>query len=349
MSIHIDSLLQNTLQSSLADDAGPTLWIVDENIPPSQLAALRPQDNLHILTNRFDVAFAMRSAGFHVWLSDFLFNELGTAPLRHIVYRVSKERAIVNHCINEAMRELCIGGQLHLIGNKDDGINTNGKNAEKVFAKKSKKLKHSTAYRFSVIKQSEVTPETAWLDSKKYSDLRPCGTKTFGFISKPGIYGWSKIDKGSELLAEQALQIFAQQTGSVLDLGCGYGHLLLATKQLPFTRRCATDNNVAAVHAAEASFLDQKLPVQVWLDDCGSHINEAFDAILCNPPFHQGFDTSNAVSQKFIKGIRRLLKPSGTALVVVNQFIPMEKLAAPLFRKISVVCEEQGFKVLALS
>jgi 16S rRNA (guanine1207-N2)-methyltransferase len=349
MSIHIDSLLQNTLQSSLADDAGSTLWIVDENIPPSQLAALRPQANLHILTNRFDIAFTMRSAGFHVALSDFLFDELSAVPLQHIVYRVSKERAVVNHCINEAMRNLCLGGQLHLIGNKDDGINTNGKHAEQVFAKKSQKLKHSTAYRFSLTKQSDVTPETAWLDSKNYSELRPCGNDDFGFISKPGIYGWSKRDKGSALLAEQALQVFAQQTGSVLDLGCGYGYLLLATKQLPFARRCATDNNVAAVHAAEASFLDQQLSVQVWLDDCGTHINEAFDALLCNPPFHQGFDNSNAISEKFIKSIRRLLKPSGTALVVVNQFIPMEKLAAPLFHKVSVLCEEQGFKVLALS
>lgn len=349
MSIHINDLLQTTLQECAVDTTGPTLWIVDENIQQSQLESIRNDSALHCLTNRFDVALCLRSAHFTVSLSDFLFDELAPAQFQNIVYRVSKERALVHHCINESLRKLAIGGQLHLIGNKDDGINTHGKNAEKVFARKSGKQKHSTAYRFTITKTKEITNDTPWLDSKDYANIRECSVESFRFNSKPGIYGWNKIDKGSALLAREAARSFAQNSGSVLDLGCGYGYLLLATKELPFTTRCATDNNVAAVHAAESNFKALQLDVQVWLDDCAAHINDRFDVVLCNPPFHQGFDTNNAISQKFIKSIKRHLKPSGTALVVVNQFIALDKLASPLFDKVHIICEEQGFKVLSLS
>lgn len=349
MSIHIDNILQTTLQHCIADASGPTLWIVDENISHEQLSAVRHDASLQCLTNRFDVAFSLRSSEFHVSLSDFLFDELGPKQFQHIVYRVSKERALVHHCLNESLRHLAIGGQLHIIGNKDDGINTHGKNAEKLFARKAGKHKHSTAYSFTISKSREISNETPWLDTKDYTVIRSCSVGEFEFLSKPGVYGWNKLDKGSVLLAREAMHAFANNTGSVLDLGCGYGYLLLATADLPFSARCATDNNVAAVHAAEANVKAAQIDAHVWLDDCAAHINDRFDVVLCNPPFHQGFDTSSAISQKFIKSIKRHLKSSGTALVVVNQFIALDKLAASEFDKVEVLCEEQGFKVLSLS
>src|SRR5690606_14598650 len=124
----------------------------------------------------------------------------------------------------------------------------------------------------------------------------------------PGIFGWNKLDRGSVLLAEQAVAVLSGAAlpgastsdvasgepasgglGSVLDLGCGYGYLLLATADLPFSSRTATDNNAAAIIAAEANFDQRELAVTVTLDDCGAHLQEQFDVILCNPPFHHGF------------------------------------------------------------
>ena len=66
MSIHIDNILQTTLQHCIADASGPTLWIVDENISHEQLSAVRHDASLQCLTNRFDVAFSLRSSEFHV-------------------------------------------------------------------------------------------------------------------------------------------------------------------------------------------------------------------------------------------------------------------------------------------
>ena len=88
--------------------------------------------------------------------------------------------------------------------------------------------------------------------------------------------------------------------------------------------------------------------MHVSLDDCGEHLQERFDLILCNPPFHQGFSTSNALAVKFLTQIRRLLAPNGRALVVVNQFIALEKAAEESFSKITTLTQAQGFKVVQL-
>jgi 16S rRNA (guanine1207-N2)-methyltransferase len=351
---HLEHLLIAMLNDASTDAQGATLWIVDENLAPAQLQAIHPRANLLAITNRFEVGEALRAAGQHVLVNDFDFTALPVSSVARIVYRVSKERALVHHCINEGYRLLAPSGSLNLLGHKDDGIKTHGKNGEQLFRNKAHLQKHGIAYCTTLRKFSQLASATAnpeWLDSKDYPRLRPCQVGALEFISKPGVFGWNKSDHGSELLAREARQVLHGRPapGSVLDLGCGYGYLLLVTADLPFAKRSATDNNAAAVLAATASFARQQLSVDVTLDDCGEHLQERFDVILCNPPFHQGFSTSTALAAKFLAQVRKLLNNKGIALLVVNQFIPVEKVAAEHFQNISTLCLQDGFRVVQLS
>ncbi len=359
---HLEHLLIAMLNDASTDAAGATLWIVDENLAPDQLRAIHPRADLLAITNRFEVGEALRAVGQQVLVNDFDFTALPATNVARIVYRVSKERALVHHCINEGYKLLAPGGSLNLLGHKDDGIKTHGKNGEQLFRNKAQLQKHGIAYCTTLRKFSQLASATAspeWLDSKDYPRLRACQVGALEFISKPGVFGWNKIDHGSELLAREARRVLEGRAavgaemgatlGSVLDLGCGYGYLLLVTADLPFSKRSATDNNAAAVLAATASFARQALPVSVTLDDCGEHLQERFDVILCNPPFHQGFSTSSALAAKFLAQIRKLLKDKGIALLVVNQFIPVEKVAAEHFQNIATLCLQDGFKVVQLS
>ena len=65
--------------------------------------------------------------------------------------------------------------------------------------------------------------------------------------SKPGIYGWQKIDRGSALLIEQLSDVLASMARApkrLADLGCGYGYLsIMAAQQLPDCQWLMTDNN----------------------------------------------------------------------------------------------------------
>ncbi len=351
MSVHLEILFNDLLNESFAGAA--TLWIVDENLSVTELQTVRPRKNLFAITNRCDIAVTLRELGHQVTLNDFCFSELPVQEFSSIVYRVSKERTLVNHCINESYKLLSMDGALHLLGNKDDGIKTHGKHAEQVFRVPARLKKQGTSYRSSLAKMNpkNAPAEPKWLDSKDYEQLREKKIEAMEFMSKPGVYGWDKLDRGSVLLANQARKQLSGKSsaGSVLDLGCGYGYLLLATKDLLFTTRTATDNNAAAVAAAQASFKLHDLSVTVTLDDCGGALQEKFDLILCNPPFHLGFSTSGDLSQKFLLSIRQLLARKGQALVVVNQFIPLERLAAARFQQVTTLTKEHGFKVVLLS
>lgn len=353
MSIHIEHLLVDLLNSATKPSAH-TLWIVDESLSTAHLRSVRPKDSLHVLTNRIDLATLLKEAGHQVFVSDFDFSVLPVTQYADIVYRVAKERPLVHHCINESYRALLPQGSLHLIGTKDEGIRTHGRKAEQLFGNPEHAKKHGDTYHIRLEKPQETAQSTAeFLDSKEYGHLRPCTVGDFHFISKPGVFGWNKVDRGSAMLAAYALKILGQNqkksAGSVLDLGCGYGYLLLVTAGIPFSSRTATDNNAAAVDAAKASFARAHLNVDVSLDDCGEALTGSYDWILCNPPFHQGFDTSSQLTDKFITQIRRLLAPQGKALLVVNQFIPIERLAEDKFAHIDVVSHEQGFKIVQLS
>jgi 16S rRNA (guanine1207-N2)-methyltransferase len=352
MSGHIEQLLIELLTPAPEHPTGNALWIADESLTDTQFNAVRPHPALFVLSNRIEIGTALRRSGHQSSVSDFDFTSMPQTGFARIVYRVSKERPVVNHCINESFKALAPGGTLHLLGHKEDGIRTHGRSAERVFGTPEHAKKHGNAYRIT-LQKSLHAPETEphWLDSKEYSLLRPCTVGELHFISKPGLFGWHKVDQGSALLVEQTRRLLAgrKKAGSVLDLGCGYGYLLLATADLPFSTRAATDNNAAAVLAATASFAKHNLPVSVTLDDCGEHLETTYDLILCNPPFHRGFSTSSTLAEKFLGQIRRLLSSDGQALVVVNEFIALEKLAANHFKRVVTLHHAHGFKVIQLS
>lgn len=351
MSIHIEHLLIDLLNGPSGLPQTTTLWIADESLSEQDLVAARPRPGLDVLTNRWDLGARLSDIGHKPSISDFDFSVLPNPTYDDIVYRVSKERPLVHHCINESYKHLNEGGTLHLIGSKEEGIRTHGRNAEKVFSTPEHAKKYGDTYHIRLQKpaaNSQGTPD--FLDSKEYDHLRTCTVGELHFVSKPGVFGWNKVDRGSALLADYVNGLLAKKKspGSVLDLGCGYGYLLLATAALPFSKRDGTDNNAAAVDAAKASFERAGLKVQVTLDDCAMQLEGTYDWILCNPPFHQGFSTSNALAEKFLSQIKRLLSQQGKALVVVNQFIPVERVAQGKFNHIETVLNDHGFKVLQL-
>lgn len=320
-----------------------TLWIVDENLPVDCVSSVRPRSSLSTLTNRVDVSRALENAGLECTLSDFQL----TSPqaFDHVLYRISKERAVVHHCIQLAARALEPGGRLTLLGRKNDGIKTDLKYAGDAVGPPVFYKKRGLCYEGAL--EKEEKSREGFQDN--YSSLQRVQAGHLTFCSKPGIFGWNKVDRGSELLiralrSEQSLNL----GGSVLDLGCGWGYLLLATADFPFRQRWATDNNVTALIAARENFRRAGLAVDVSADDCGSQLSGPFDLILCNPPFHQGFDPSEALSRKFVDQTVRLLGRKGKAVFVVNQFIPLEKMAARHFSRIDLLLQQDGFKVFSL-
>jgi 16S rRNA (guanine1207-N2)-methyltransferase len=332
--------------------AVPTMAVLDENAAP-----LPPNPYLEVLAlgNRSDICNSARLQGWPCSFSDFEFDAVQLAGRQQAVYRISKEKRVVEHVLQALWQLLPVGGVLCIAGYKQEGVKTFAARAQQTWLCETtlaRGRQQLHLYRF-VKTGSAATP----LNADDYHALRPIGNWQHRTVySKPGIFAWNRFDAGSLFLLEQLPQYLPGllQTSShdrvALDLGCGYGLLGLALLEAGCSRVVATDNNAAALLAC-ARNLEQHAAAQtvsVVAGDCGDTMSERFDVVLCNPPFHQGFGVEQDLTDRFLQGTRRLLKPGGRALFVVNAFIPLERKAAPLFAEVQTMADNRRYRVVLL-
>lgn len=329
----------------------PALLVADENCRDLPFGNL--PKTVKVLTNRFDIAQIASSAGLNTQFSDFDFSPYRDSPPQRVVYHVSKEKAVVHHIANQATELLLPGGELQLIGTKQQGIKTFAKTLAGRLGGTGTSHKNGNNYSVTIVRG---TTTGSRLEDADYNRLRPIlELDQKPVFSKPGTFGWDKVDQGSQLLADYLEEFLGAIAGNrLLDLGCGYGFLSLQAQSVGNrTDRAfdivATDNCAAALLACEKNFKAHQITGKVIASDAGVQIEGRYDAILCNPPFHLGFKTDSSLTVTFLKGTRALLERKGKALFVVNQFVPLESLAKPLFSTVSTIHKGGSFKLVTLS
>lgn len=335
----------NTLLSQLLQqNPRETLWIADENSKALLLEGITFAGDL--LSNRWDIARLAEGKVGRSFFNDFQLEEL-ERRYRRIVYPVSKEKAVVHHIINRAPDALTEGGELVLLGGKQSGIKTYAAKAAQRFAGGKNLQKHGTSYSSTNIRSGQTASGTM-LDDQDYSHLRQPETLN-GLYSKPGLFGWDKIDTGSALLAQQFTHYPPADNARVVDLGCGYGYLCAQLSMQGDYQFTATDNNAAALLACTKNFQGLGLQGVVLPSNAGDELeSDIADYLICNPPFHQGFQVEGDLTDRFLKQAARLLKPGGQALFVVNEFIPLGKKAAGCFIETELIARDKGFCVYHL-
>ncbi len=309
-----------------------TLIIADEHWSLSDFA-----DSARIISNRFINTSDTR----------FEFNDFHATPfdqeINRVVIRIGKEKATNFRQINLAIEILKEGGQICICGGNKEGIKSTIKTLRQTLDLTQQSL--NDGYRLALF---EVPPNApANFDDRNYQDLTLIEKETLSFLSKPGIFGWNKIDRGSDLLTTY----FGDHlSGKVLDLGCGWGFLSIEASNFDIDHITATDNNAAALIACEANL--NKKATQEFLvipSDAGKTIKNKFDTIICNPPFHKGFEHDVSMSETFMEQTHRLMHPTGKALWVVNQFVGAHTLAKSRFRSITLLERSNGFDVWLFS
>ena len=170
------------------------------------------------------------------------------------------------------------------------------------------------------------------------------------YFSRPGLFAWDRVDPASALLVSV---LPASITGAVADLGAGYGYL-----GCEVLRRCpgvevidlyeaegralqAAHRNVA--RAMEARSKPARSEV-IW-HDVRTGLNRSYDAIVSNPPFHQGRADQPELGQAFIAAAAGALKPGGRFWLVANRHLPYEATLLSRFHHVVVRAEQAGFKV----
>lgn len=342
----------NALRENINQNDQKFVWCTDENAL-NGLPTL-PHANLQVITNRWDVAEQAKNRQLQVQFSDFNLSHHGDATLDGFFYRVSKEKPLVHHLLNQAWRCLKMGGELWLSGFKNDGTKTYIEKIAKLLGYEKSIQKNGNVYSAQLVKHAPFDV-LRQLDTHDYDLVRQIAPESgLNLVSKPGLFGWNKIDTGSALLITQLDNVFSSRPApqTCLDLGCGYGYLTVAAAKHPATTEIKnwmlTDNNAAALQIAAENLRINQINGEVIGADAGSGINLSADLLLCNPPFHQGFSMDGDLTDKFLANASHLLTPSGVAVFVVNQFIPLERKAAPLFRHVKTLIDNGSFKVIYL-
>ena len=374
-------LLSHTIPAETPSSA---LVLLDENAVNNlaELQNIASQHTIIALSNRYDITTQANKLGINTYFNDFDFSqpealttEIGNTTL--FAYRVSKEKPVTHHVLNQLCKLITPHTTLLISGKKNDGIKSYTENVKKIFHLEGELKKHGDDYIATLqVKKQQINsksshshnPSDEKLNDSDYFVLREISqieflttsnTHPFTLYSKPGVFGWNKIDQGSRFLTETLTDLKTHSlTGSfphihetirALDLGCGYGYLSLFAASLDIKNITATDNNAAAILAIGKTAKENNLNIDVIPDDCGASITEKFDVIFCNPPFHQGFDIDSNLTEKFVATAKNRLSTHGKAYFVTNAFIAIEKLANKHFKSCKQLANNKKFKVLELS
>ena len=174
----------------------------------------------------------------------------------------------------------------------------------------------------------------------------PCLIEKTGFISRPGIFAWDRIDAASKLLAEHLPLDLA---GYGADLGAGLGYL---------THSALTQcENISAMDVFEAearalecaklnlSQFEASRQLKYYWHDVAQGIQGPYDFVISNPPFHQGHTEVQALGQAFIESAAKSLKANGRFFMVANRHLPYEASLQKHFSQVSLLAMQDGYKV----
>ena len=104
---------------------------------------------------------------------------------------------------------------------------------------------------------------------------------------------------------------------------------------------------LADENLADSPVLQRNVPVHCHWHDVQRGVDQRFDAIVCNPPFHAlGRGERPDIGRAFIASAATALKPGGVLWLVANRHLPYEDALASGFARVRSVAQQGGFKIV---
>jgi 16S rRNA (guanine1207-N2)-methyltransferase len=256
---------------------------------------------------------------------------------------LTKHKAETLSNIARAWTALRPGGTLVCAGGKDVGVASVERALKAAVGEVSSLAKHHCRV-FWGVRAQEAPPVLADWMAAGAMQIAPAT----GCWSRPGLYNWNKVDAGSALLAEHLPPDLA---GRVADLGAGWGYL--SARLLERCPAVATlDLFEAEWHALEAAKANLARKAASgglgfhWHDVAAGLPANAFDAVVMNPPFHQGKTVDVDLGRAFITAAAQALAPKGRLFFVANRQLPYEAVVDAKFKRSGTLAETGLYKVI---
>ncbi len=154
------------------------------------------------------------------------------------------------------------------------------------------------------------------------------------------------MDEGTRMLLE-ALEV--RVTDVALDLGCGAGFIgAYIARHATKGQVTMVDASLVSVDAARHLLEQDGLTNAQILPSDGAQdlIEQRFDLVVTNPPFHIGGIHTTEIAERFIREAAQVLRPRGRFYLVANRFLKYEPIMLECFKTVEEVAGNRSFKVL---
>ncbi|AIR60597.1 ribosomal RNA large subunit methyltransferase G [Cedecea neteri] len=163
------------------------------------------------------------------------------------------------------------------------------------------------------------------------------------------VFSRTGLDIGARFFLES---LPSDLEGEIVDLGCGNGVIgLTLLEKNPLAQVVFVDESPMAVASARLN-VETNLPGDI--DRCEFMINNAlsgvepfrFNAVLCNPPFHQQHALTDQIAWEMFHHARRCLKINGELYIVANRHLDYFRKLKKIFGNCTTVATNNKFVVL---
>jgi 16S rRNA (guanine1207-N2)-methyltransferase len=162
----------------------------------------------------------------------------------------------------------------------------------------------------------------------------------FTFTTNNGLFSNSRVDYASQLLMENVPAL----SGSLLDIGCGYGPIGIVMAKTYSLALTMCDINETALRYAAINAKQNNVTAEIIHSDGFNNVPGAYDTILLNPPIHAGKDSIF----KIYKQTPAHLNPGGAFYIVIQKKHGAESHASALkdiFENVEAVYKKKGYLI----
>ncbi|MDW6025219.1 class I SAM-dependent methyltransferase [Mesorhizobium sp. BAC0120] len=243
--------------------------------------------------------------------------------------------------VAEALERGSDGALILIAGSNDDGVASLAKRMGKLIALEGRSPKHhGLAFWFRApADRLEIAAALRQANATTLVEGR--------FETSPGMFSYDRVDPGSRLLAEALPQ---NLSGKVADFCAGWGYLSaeLMLRSPGISSIDLYEAEFSSLEAARRNVKSETVPARFfWHDLLAEPVEHHYDAIVMNPPFHQGRAAEPEIGQKLIALAAKALTRRGVLFLVANKGLPYEKALTASFEEYRQIAGDNAFKVFA--
>ncbi|MFT4020769.1 MAG: class I SAM-dependent methyltransferase [Acinetobacter sp.] len=264
--------------------------------------------------------------------------------VNQVVIFVPKSKELLSYVLHQVMSHVDLQTQVFLVGEKKGGVERAAKQLRE-YGKTTKldSARHCQMWLLNVEKVEKPLPISHWIKQYQFD----FNGQPITVMALPGVFSQDHLDKGTAVLLPFLQQV---KHGQLADFGCGAGVISCClAKSHPNNTIFALDVDAFALQSTALSLEHNGIPTTQFSVQAVTGIQDApqnLDAIISNPPFHQGVHTHYAVSENLCAQSVGHLKSNGELWIVANRFLNYPLLIEKYMGSCSIRADQEGFKVL---